>query len=92
MIDEGDTVIIRMHDDTSSNVLRVKGEQKFGKLRVNMKPLIGHPYESVFELRDKEIVRVVDDPGFLDKAFDEINSTTAVGGGDNSSYVDTNTG
>lgn len=90
MIQEGDTVVIRMHDDKSSHFLRVRGEQKIGKLRIPMKPLIGHPFESVFELQDKVIVRVKDDPAFLEKAFDEVGNGIGIGG-NNSSYVDTNT-
>jgi tRNA (adenine-N(1)-)-methyltransferase non-catalytic subunit len=87
MIKEGDVVVIRMHDDKSSCVLKVRGEQKIGRARVKTRPLIGHPYESVFELRDKDIVRVEDDPAFLDKAFE----TQTQGLGNNSLYVDTNT-
>jgi hypothetical protein len=53
-----------------------------------MAQLIGHPYEAVFELRDKKVMRVDDDPGFLDKAFEEV----ATSSGDNSRFADTNTG
>ena len=87
MISEGDFVVIKWHDDRSTNILRVRGEQKLGKLRVPTKPLVGHPYESVFELRDKAIVRVEDDPGFLERVFDDLQAS---GEGNNSSYVDSN--
>lgn len=87
MISEGDFVVIKWHDDKSTSILRVRGEQKLGKLRVPTKPLIGHPYESVFELRDKVILKVEDDPGFLEKVFDDLQSSCE---GNNSSYVDSN--
>lgn len=88
LIREGDMVAILMHDDKSTNIVKVRGEQKIGKMRLNMKPLIGHPFESVFEIRDKTIIRVVDDPDFLEKAFDEVQTP---GSGDNSTFIDTNT-
>jgi tRNA (adenine-N(1)-)-methyltransferase non-catalytic subunit len=94
MIQENDYVVIRWHDDKSSHVIKVRGEQKLGKTRLSVKPLIGQPYESVFELRDKVLVRVDDDPAFLDRTFDEVGAAAA---GDatksinNSSYVDSNT-
>ena len=36
MIREGDTVIVRMHDDESSHMLMVKDSQKLFKKKVNV--------------------------------------------------------
>jgi hypothetical protein len=47
----GDMVIVRMHDEKSTSMLRVLGEQKVGKTKVYTRELIGQPYGSVFQVR-----------------------------------------
>lgn len=89
MIQEGDMVVIRMHDDKSSSLLRVKGDQKIGKFWYKMSQLVGHFYESVFEIHDKKIVMVDDDPYFLERAFEEISpvASSSIGGIGTYSYI-----
>ena len=101
MIREGDTVVVRLHDDASSHMLMVKGTQKLFKRKVDVEGLIGAPYGAVFEVGEKSLTRVRDDAGLeLDdvmgeddaKRNDKDNATTsAVVKGDNSNYNDTNT-
>jgi tRNA (adenine-N(1)-)-methyltransferase non-catalytic subunit len=84
-IKEGDTVILRMHDDKSTCMLKVKGEQKIYKSRIKVTALIGSPYGSIFEIRDRRLERV-------ETTFDDLfESSLADGSGDNSGFIDSNT-
>jgi len=96
MIREGDTVIVRMHDDESSHMLHVRGEQKLFKKRLVVDSLIGAPYGSVFQIDGMTLTRVHEDQQGLDElevaAEEETNAGKAkVRKGDNSNYNDTNT-
>lgn len=54
---EGESVIIRMHDDHSSQMLKLDaGDQKIGKFRIKVGAIVGTPYGSVFEVANKELV------------------------------------
>ena len=79
IIRENDTVILRMYDDKSTCMLKVKGEQKIGKSKVKVTGLIGHPYGSIFEVIDRKLVKVTGE----DNIFE---SSLADGSGDNSGY------
>lgn len=98
IIQEGDSIIIRMHDDKSGLLVKVAPDQKLGKTRLSLRSLVGSPYESVFELRNRTLVRVVDEEIVFDDDDNEdmtinnneesnINTTIA---GDNRNYNDTN--
>jgi len=101
MIREGDTVIVRMHDDESSHMLHVRGEQKLFKKRLVVDSLIGAPYGAIFQIDGMALTRVLDDQ----QGLDEVEAAVGVEGeeasaesgkakvrkGDNSNYNDTNT-
>ena len=106
MIREGDTVIIRMHDDESSHMLMVKGTQKLFKRKVDVVGLVGAPYGSIFEVGTNNVTRVKD--GTILELDDVADTEIAASGsegmssnpnekknvvvkGDNSNYNDTNT-
>jgi tRNA (adenine58-N1)-methyltransferase non-catalytic subunit len=102
MIREGDTVIVRMHDDESSHMLMVKDSQKLFKKKVNVESLVGAPYGSVFEVTGTELIRVQDSAAIDLDNFEntqvvaeidekEDNSKKIIVKGDNSYYNDTNT-
>ena len=50
VIRAGDTVIVRMHDDKSTSMLKVLGEQKICRSKVSTKALVGAAYGSVFQI------------------------------------------
>ena len=95
MIREGDTVIVRMHDDESSHMLCVKDHQKLFKKKVCVEALIGAPYGSVFELTGNSLTRVKDNSSIELEDTQTVTSDYAETGtlikGDNSNYNDTNT-
>jgi len=98
MIREGDTVIVRMHDDESSHMLHVRGEQKLFKKRLQVDSLIGAPYGSIFQMDGMTLTRVPEDRRGLEEidpaAADEDTADSGkpkVLKGDNSNYNDTNT-
>lgn len=57
-IDVNDTVVLRNADDKSSFILKVNGEQKIGKSRVNLKNVIDLPYATYFELNGRKFQKV----------------------------------
>ena len=59
VVHEGDTVIVKMHDELDT-MMRVVShtEQKVGKGRVDVSPLVGVAYGSVFEIRGRKLVKV----------------------------------
>lgn len=70
MIKSGDVVIVKMHDEASTCMLRAFGEQKLGRSKINVNAMIGEPYGTVFEIQDRKMVRVDDESDF-DRAFSE---------------------
>jgi hypothetical protein len=50
VINAGDSVVIRMHDDRSTMIIKVQGEQKICRSKVATKALVGCPYGSVFQV------------------------------------------
>ncbi len=97
MIVENSMVIVRSLDDKSSYILKVSGDQKLGKSRVNLRDLIDKPYGSVFELINRSL-KLLDNSSISleyersnpDEEKDDNNSNNLLRG-NNSSYVDTNT-
>jgi len=99
VIKANDYIVIRMHDDKSTSVIKIVGDQRIARTRVNVKPLIGHRYGTVFEIVNKRIVKL-DNPELFESLMDEYNDNSNnnnVSGndedmrGDNSFYTDTNT-
>eukprot|EP01041_Mallomonas_annulata_P012710 gene12710-26771_t len=87
IIRDGDTVIIKMHDESGA-MLQVTstGDQKIGKSKINVKPLIGAPFGSIFEIEGRKIRRVVEEKLF-EMTIEESESRS----GDNRSFTDSNT-
>jgi tRNA (adenine58-N1)-methyltransferase non-catalytic subunit len=104
LIRAGDTVIVRMHDDKSTSMLKVLGEQKICRSKVSTKHLVGAAYGSVFQItadRKLKLVTEEENDDVLESStaegMDEISNGNELGGpdvllpGDNRGYVDTNT-
>lgn len=104
LIRAGDTVIVRMHDDKSTSMLKVLGEQKICRSKVSTKHLVGAAYGSVFQItadRKLKLVTEEENDDILESStaegMDESNTGNDFGGpdvllpGDNRGYVDTNT-
>lgn len=90
-IQPGDMVIIRMHDDKSTCIVKVQSvDQKIGRTRVSLKNLYGAPYGSIFQICDRKLEYVNDGKGFDETVYEE-ETDDEVKRGDNSTYVDTNT-
>lgn len=103
LIRAGDTVIVRMHDDKSTSMLKVLGEQKICRSKVSTKHLVGAAYGSVFQITADRKLKLVTE----EENDDVVESSTAEGmdeissnefgdsdvllPGDNRGYVDTNT-
>ena len=102
VIRAGDVVIVRMHDDKSTSMLKVQGEQKICRSKVSTKQLVGAPYGSVFQITsDRKLQLVKDDEedttleasgteGLEENSIDN-SATGDVIPGDNRGYIDTNT-
>lgn len=100
LIREGDCVIVRMHDDQSSHMLMVKGEQKLFRKRLLVDELVGAPYGSIFQFDGKNLAltRVPDeavmslDPaavvGANDTTSDSVLESAAVAAGSSSSNTE----
>jgi tRNA (adenine-N(1)-)-methyltransferase non-catalytic subunit len=103
----GDTVVVRMHDDKSTSMLKVQGDQKICRSKVSTKNLVGAPYGSVFQITsDRNLTLVKDDieeeeeEELLDISLPEgidVSSSSSkiiideILKGDNRSYIDSNT-
>jgi len=64
LVREGEAVVVRMHDDKSSNIVYVKGDQKIGRSKISVKNMAGAPFGSVFEIVERRVERVPDDDIF----------------------------
>lgn len=101
LIKAGDTVIVRMHDDKSTSMLKVLGEQKICRSKISTKNLVGAAYGSVFQITADRKLKLVTDEENDDilEASEETDQNadtmeTAVDvllPGDNRGYIDTNT-
>lgn len=58
IINAKDTVVVKNADDKSSCIVKLNGDQKIGKSRVNMKDTVGLPYASYFELAGRKFQRI----------------------------------
>jgi hypothetical protein len=58
-VQNGDTVIVKMHDEVDLMVTVSSQEHKIGKTKVSCAPLIGAPYGSIFEIRGRKLIREV---------------------------------
>lgn len=67
----GETLVVRMHDDKSTSVIKAKCDQKIGRSKVSVKNIVGAPYGSVFEIVDRRLERVADDDVFDNLSDDE---------------------
>lgn len=58
---EGDTIIVKMHDEHDTMIKVISSiEQKIGKGRVDVSPIVGANYGSVFEIRGRKLVKLDD--------------------------------
>jgi len=59
VVQEGDTIIVKMHDEVDTMIRVISSvEQKIGKGRVNVAPLVGAPFGSIFEIRGRKLLDV----------------------------------
>lgn len=59
IVHDGDTVIVKMHDELDTMIRIISlSEQKIGKCRVDVTPIIGCAYGTVFEIRGKKLIQV----------------------------------
>ena len=61
LIQQGDAVIVRMHDDKSTCIIRVQGDAKICRSKVSTKGLVGIPYGTVFQIAGRQLVQVKDE-------------------------------
>ena len=89
VVKDGDWVIIQMHDDQESIVnMTSRQQQKIGRNRMSVSPIIGQSYGSIFEINGKVISKLEGD------LFDSHNvqlPASSAPEGDNRSFSDTNT-
>ena len=94
VIKANDYIVIRLHDDKSTSIIKIIGDQRIARTRLNVKALIGHRYGTVFEIINKKIVKL-DNPELFESLMDEYNDNGNNNDdeirGDNSFYSDTNT-
>jgi len=97
VIKANDYIVIRLHDDKSTSIIKIIGDQRIARTRLNVKSLIGHRYGTVFEIINKKIVKL-DNPELFESLMDEYNDNSNGNNnhdeeirGDNSFYSDTNT-
>jgi tRNA (adenine-N(1)-)-methyltransferase non-catalytic subunit len=50
IIDPGSFVVIKMHDDKSTNIIKVDGEWKINRKYLDTSPLVGQPFGAIFEI------------------------------------------
>ena len=99
VIQPGSFVVIKMHDDKSTNIIKVEGSWKINRKYLDTAPLVGHPYGSIFEIKDgKEISRlegvhtldVADDANFAETLSKKVGENGDKGA-NNDWYADSNT-
>lgn len=56
-VQDGDTIIVKMHDEVDMMVKVSREEHKIGKTKVCCVPLIGEPYGSIFEIRGRKLIK-----------------------------------
>jgi len=69
MIEEGNMVIVRLHDDKSTMMVRASGDHKFFKEQISVRNLIGAPFGSVFQINGRQLDRVADESLFDQEDF-----------------------
>ena len=71
VVQDGDFVVIHMHEGKIQSLLRVCSweKQKIDRTTLNVKALIGAPYGSMWEMINKEITRIYDEEA--EDAFEE---------------------
>jgi hypothetical protein len=61
VVHEGDTVIVKMHDELDTMIkIFSSTEQKIGKGRVDVTPILGCTYGSIFEIKGRKLIKVDD--------------------------------
>ena len=61
LIQPGDAVIVRMHDDKSTCIIKVQGDAKICRSKVSTKGLVGVPYGTVFQIAGRQLIQVKDE-------------------------------
>lgn len=89
VVRDGDWAIIKMHDD-QDNIVNIskRQQQKIGRNKISVGPLIGEPYGSIFDINGKVISKLEGE--VLDAHNVQVPSTYKPEG-DNRSFSDTNT-
>lgn len=89
VVKDGDWAIIKMHDD-QDNIVNItkRQQQKIGRSKVSVSPLIGESYGSIFEINGKVITKLAGE--ILDNHNVQVSSSYKPEG-DNRSFSDTNT-
>jgi tRNA (adenine58-N1)-methyltransferase non-catalytic subunit len=89
VVADGDWAIIKMHDDQDSivNITR-RQQQKIGRNKLSVGPIIGESYGSIFDINGKVISKL--DGELLDTHNVQVPSSYKPDG-DNRSFSDTNT-
>jgi tRNA (adenine-N(1)-)-methyltransferase non-catalytic subunit len=91
VVQAGDTAIYMLHDEIGSMLsIDPAAEQKIGRRRYSVKPLIGAPYGSVFEMQSRSLELVGDEYEILG-SVPEVATDISVISGDNSKFNDSNT-
>ena len=86
---DGDWAIIKMHDDQDSILcITQRQQQKIGRTKISVSPLVGEPYGSIFDINGKVISKLAGE--LLDTHNVQVPSSYTPDG-DNSSFSDTNT-
>lgn len=99
IVQEGDSCILRLNNSTIqvlSNINKSQ-DQRIGKYRLSVKPLIGATYGSVFEISNRKQLVKLDGADLMENSDniipdfeDELDLSTSQAG-NNSNYVDSNT-
>ena len=87
LIQQGDAVIVRMHDDKSTCIIKVQGDAKICRSKVSTKGLVGVPYGTVFQIAGRQLVQVKDEKelDMLDAPTEYFASSSSSSSGSSSS-------
>ena len=91
MIESGETVVIKLHDETSSYVIPAKNVQKIARRKVNLNDIVGAPYGSVFEAGTNNNLIFVPATEYNEESVNMELYLPDAQRGDNRHYSDSNT-
>lgn len=77
-IKQGDYLVVKSADDTGVfNIVRVHGDQKLLKSRVNLDDIVGQPYSSFYQLNGRRFQKISDIETTVDN---DITNSTGING------------